>query len=102
MKKFTLYIGLNDKDTKIQQFSTVEAHKIVNQLALRYFDGATVGEATGIYKHEDGTFVTENTIRVELMFCEEADVKLFVNDIKKILNQESVAVQVQEITSELW
>ena len=29
MKKITLYIGLNDKDSKVQQISTIEAERIV-------------------------------------------------------------------------
>lgn len=29
IKKFTLYLGLNDKETKMQKIATVEAFKIV-------------------------------------------------------------------------
>lgn len=31
MKKFTLYLGLNDKETKCQKIATVEAYKIVKK-----------------------------------------------------------------------
>lgn len=100
--KFTLYVGLNDKDSKVQEISTTEAMKIVRNLVLTYTDGATIFEAEGIYKHEDGTFVVENTLRIELMFVEVKAVREIVNTIKKMLNQESVAVQHEVVESELW
>jgi uncharacterized membrane-anchored protein YitT (DUF2179 family) len=102
IEKYTLYVGLNDKDTKVQEIATLEAYKIINKLLLNYTDGATIFEAVGIYKHEDGSFVTENTLRIELMFIEKSAVKEIVENIKKILNQESVAVQREVVESELW
>lgn len=102
IEKFTLYVGLNDKDSKVQEITTLEAYKIINNLLLAYTDGATIFEAVGIYKHDDGSFVTENTLRIELMFIEKSAVKEIVENIKKILNQESVAVQREVVESELW
>ena len=37
MKRFTLYMGLNDKDTKTQQISIVEAYKIVSNILASDF-----------------------------------------------------------------
>jgi hypothetical protein len=102
IEKFTLYVGLNDKDTKIQEVSTIEAYKIIKKLLLSYTDGATIFEADGIYKHDDGSFVTEKTLRIELMFIEKTTVKEIVDNIKRLLNQESVAVQREVVESELW
>ena len=102
IEKFTLYVGLNDKDSKVQEIATLEAYKIINNLLLTYTDGATIFEAVGIYKHEDGSFVTENTLRIELMFIEKKAVKEIVDNIKRLLNQESVAVQREIVESELW
>lgn len=102
IKKFTLYLGLNDKDTKVQQISTLEAYKIVSNLISADFGGGTIFEAKGIYKHEDGTIVTETTLRIELLFAEELQVKELVCTLKKLFNQESVAVQQEVINSQLW
>lgn len=38
MKKFTLFVGLNDKDSKIQEISTIDAYKKM----MNYFNGATI------------------------------------------------------------
>lgn len=101
MEKFTLYLGLNDKDTKTQQISTVEAYKVVSNLIAEDFDGGTIYEARGIYRHETGEIVSETTLRVELLFTTFEKVKNLVSILKKAFNQESVAVQREIITSEL-
>ena len=65
-------------------------------------DGATIFEADGIYKHDDGELVAEKTLRVELMMVEQSVVRRIVDTLKAALNQESIAVQEQEILSALW
>lgn len=102
IKKFTLYLGLNDKETKCQKIATVEAYKIVSSLIANRFDGGTIFEAQGIYKHKNGAIVTETTLRIELLFAETKDVRELVNLLKELFNQESIAVQEGEITSNLW
>lgn len=101
LKKFTLYLGLNDKDTRTQKINTIEAYKICNNILLSYTEGATIFEANGIYKHQDGTFTVEKTLRIELLFTDKNTVTKIVNDLKKVFNQESVAVQEENIISEL-
>lgn len=101
MKKFTLYLGLNDKDTKTQLISTLEAYKIVTNLLAADFGGGTIYEATGIYRHDDGTVVTETTLRIEILFAERAQVVELISTLKKVFNQESVALQSETIESTL-
>ena len=101
MEKFTLYLGLNDKDKKVQLINTIEAYKICNNILLHYIDGATIFEANGIYKHDDGTFTIEKTLRIELLFVDKKTVLNIVDDLKKAFNQESIAVQNELVNSEL-
>ena len=101
IRKYTLYVGLNDKDTKTQKIDTIEAYKIIENLLVNKVDGGTIFEANGVYKHEDGTVVIEKTLRVEIMFATDEQIKEIVEYLKIILNQESIAVQKEEITSEL-
>ena len=42
MKKYTLYCGLNDKGTRKQEISPLEAAKMVRNACLSYADGATI------------------------------------------------------------
>lgn len=101
IQKITLYLGLNDKDTKTQLINTLEAFKIVSNLITNYFDGATIFEADGIYRHEDGTFTIEKTLRIEILFAETAPTLKLIEDLKRIFNQESIAMQKETIFSEL-
>lgn len=102
MRKITLYVGLNDKDTKLQEVKTLDAYKMVSNVIGV---GSTITEGRGIYKHEDGTVVSEVSLIVELLDFDNTLskewVKSKVEQIKTILNQESVAVQEQEVVSEL-
>ena len=102
MKKITLYIGLNDKDSKQQEVRTLDAYKMVSNIIGV---GSTITEGRGIYKHKDGTVVTEVSLIVELLDFDNTLSKEWVvdkvNQIKTTLNQESVAVQEQEVVSEL-
>lgn len=102
MKKYTLYIGLNDQETKTQLIGTLDAYRITtNILGV----DSTIKECKGVYTHEDGTITTENTLEVVLLdFDGSLDRKWLiekVNAIKVALNQESVAVQTEDINSEL-
>lgn len=103
MKKYILTIGLNDKDTKLQKYDTITAYKIVEQILSEYTEGYTIYETTGGYKHDDGTFITEKSLRVELLFISEVVVRLIANKIKSptALNQETIVLEKQEYNSEL-
>lgn len=101
MEKFTLYVGLNDKDKKVQIINTLEAYKIVNNIVMKYTEGATIYEANGIYKHNDGTIVIEKTLRIELMFIDREIVNKIIDILKRVLNQESIVLQIEKINSEL-
>lgn len=101
MTKYTIYMGLFDKDSKRQEYDTITAYKMVQQRATQLFDGATISEAKGIYKHDNGEVVVEPTIRVELMFTDLETVKTFCDNLKGMFNQESVVLQVEEVNSML-
>lgn len=101
MEKFTLYLGLNDKNTKKQEINTIEAYKIVNNVVNNYCDGATIYECQGIYKHDNGTIVFEKTLKIELMFVDRLTVVSLVKDLKEIFNQESIVLQKEIVESEL-
>lgn len=99
MIKYTIYIGLNDQDTKRQEISTLEAFKIVQNILSDKTGGGTVYNATGIYKHDNGDIVIENTLRVEIVFAPLEAVQDAIRVIKSALNQESVILQTENIES---
>ena len=101
IEKFTIYLGLNDQTTKRQEIETVNAYKIVSNMIAASFGGGSIYSGTGIYKHDNGAIVEENNLKIELLFADRADVLIFCQDLKKVFNQESVALQYDRIESEL-
>lgn len=90
--KFNLYIGLNDKDSKVQEISTIDAYKIIG----------TITEGKGLYTHQDGTQVLETSLIVQIIdFSGTLDIVPVINSIKAALNQESVAVIREQVDSRL-
>lgn len=101
MKKYTLYVGLNDKETKKQMISTKKAIAVAEKTCLEHTDGCTISAAKGIYKHDDGTFVRENTLRIELLFVSKNVVRVLINNLKVLLNQEAIVLHEENIVSEM-
>lgn len=102
MEKFILYVGLNDKDTKTQKIDTLSAYNLANNILLNYVEGATVTQSKGIYKHNNGNIVIENTLVIELLFTDKTTVETIAKELKIALNQENIAIQKQAIESYLF
>ena len=95
MRRYTLTIGLLDKDTKRQKFSHELARKIISNLITEIIGYGTVHDGNGIYTHVNGEIVVEPSI---IFFVDGGkDLKdKVVNlawNIKKALNQESVMLE---------
>lgn len=99
MEKITLYVGLNDKDTKAQKIDTLEAVKIAENLVCDMCGGGTIYNAVGVYTHDDGTIITENTLRIELIDTAAAALDTLITALKAVLNQESIIKQTEVINS---
>ena len=94
MTTVNLYIGLNDKDTKQQELTNLDAKAEISTILFKYFpNGFTLQESQGMYRHEDGTVVCENTIKVILFDYNIGLVLDAVKDLKLKLNQECIAVE---------
>ena len=102
MDKYILYVGLNDKDTKTQKIDTLSAYNLTNNILLNYVEGATVTQSKGIYKHNNGNVVIENTLIIELLCTDKTTVETIAKELKMALNQESIAIQKQTIESYLF
>lgn len=87
---YKIYIGLNDQKEKIQLIDTETALVMVSEYLANHFAGATAYNAIGIYKHENGAIVRENSIVIELVFVSDEDVMKMINHFRVVFNQESV------------
>lgn len=100
MEKYTLNIGLNDKDSMAQEISEIESSiRIIESLNESMIHGYTIYNANGFYTHENGKQVNEKAIIVEIVNEKKEKILKACNSIKKKLNQESILVQEQNIES---
>ena len=100
MIKTTFYIGLNDKDSKQQEISTIDAFKIISNVFNTLTEGATIkGNCKGIYKHDDGTQIIEETIEAFSFDLTQEQTTNIVKVLKNVLNQESILVIVENVNS---
>ena len=90
MKNYTIIAGLNDKDTRTQIIDTDAAERIIAEIILKYADGGTLTRCKGIYKHQDGRTVFENSIKCEISGINEPTAERIAAEVKNALNQESV------------
>lgn len=96
MKKHILNIGLNDKDSKVQEIDEITAFKIVLNLTKKYYSGGSITKTTGFYTHESGEITTESGLELTILNGDTKKTALLIADIKTALNQESILFQVIE------
>ena len=95
MTRYTLTIGLFDKDTKRQKISSDMALKIVSDLVVQTVGYGTIHNGNGIYTYINGQIVFEPSVIyfVDGEEEEESKIKSLAWMIKKALNQESVMLE---------
>lgn len=99
MNKISFYIGLNDMESKVQEIETATAKNVVENIFLENCNGCTIYSAKGIYTHDNGEKVCENTIIAEVFDMEEKDIYFICEYLKKALNQESIAVNIAQVNA---
>ena len=94
-KNYSLYLGLNDKDSKKQLLTVAESESILNDYLLNRAGvyGATVENVKGVYTHENGDVVVENTLKITLCYISKKQVLKIASDLKELFNQESIMIQ---------
>ena len=99
MTRYTLTIGLFDKDTKRQKISTDIAIRIVSDLVVNVIGYGTIHTGNGIYTHVNRSIVIEPSLVyfVDGEKEEESKIKSLAWMIKKALNQESIMMEKQEV-----
>lgn len=92
--KYTLYIGLNDKDTGKPFIDYDMAKELVNKIISFHFEGFTMLEGTGYYKGQK-----EKCLIVQLFYPHQ--VENSINEVIKqlcfILNQECIGLVKEDV-----
>ncbi len=99
MKKYTYFLGLKDKDSKLQIRPESEYMLVCQELTAIHLGGWTISKWYWVFKHEDWTLVYENCIIIQTLGFEEWNELYvwFANMLKQVFNQESVLMEVSEV-----
>ena len=93
VSKYTLYIGLNDKDTYRQQIPIEQAKQLVNDICAKHTGGYTVVEASGAWVDEAGNETPENSLVYTFYGITEDRIVTIMDEILIALNQHAILVE---------
>lgn len=97
MYKYNIYIGMFDKDAKIQVLSNTEFLNTVRKvMRYNFIDNYTIIKCKGHYKSDTMT-ICEPSVIVDTIINYELDTDFIKNQLCKFLNQESVLITKQQI-----
>lgn len=100
--QYVMYVGTNDKDTYQPVHSQEEARDIVDQVCLKYFEGYTLQDATGAWTDETGKITHEYTLVCYFDGADKETVYRAADEIIEALNQNTVLIEKDEITTEYY
>lgn len=95
-RKYTFYVGLNDKDTYTRLVDIDEARDRLNAVAVKYVDGFTVFRAQGFWRDEKGLANGEDTLVYEFVDAEAGKVTAMLDEMLVVMNQNSILVETAE------
>ena len=88
----TIYIGLNDSETRQQKLDSEKYLMILKNACQKYRIAFSVQMLNGGYFHEDGGYTEENTLMLRLIDVPEEIVTELAKDLCVFFNQESVMI----------
>lgn len=100
MTKYTIYCGLNDKETRTQVINTDCRLQTAKNIVVNTIGYGTISLANGVYTMTgDKMVISENTIRIELCDITVKQIQALGTRLKDAFNQESVLIEKTEIDS---
>ena len=90
--QYTIFIGLADRDTGVQKYSTEKYLSVLKSVCSNYKVPFSFHSINGGYFHKDGRYVEENTLSLMLVNIQEKTVLEIAKDLCAFFNQESVMV----------
>ena len=96
--KYTMYIGMNDKDTGEQTYGLNEAKQVMFMIVRKYTGGCTFLEAEGCwYDEEKQSMAAEYTLVCVFLDIKPEAVKSIMDEALKVFNQSSILLETEEV-----
>ena len=97
MTETRIYVGLNDGETRRQEFETGHYLGILKEICRSCHVAFSVDVEEGGYYHEDGEYTEETSLVLVLIEADPDVVQKIANELCARFHQESVLVTVNQI-----
>lgn len=87
-----IYVGLNDSETRKQEYETAKYVSILKKVCCSYHVPFSVSLSQGGYMHEDGNYTEELTLVISLIDVDKAIINEIARDLCVFFHQESVLI----------
>ncbi len=88
--QYTIFIGLADRETGVQKYSTEKYLSVLKNVCSNYQVAFSFHSISGGYFHKDGRYIEENTL--SLMMVDVQENTVIAKDLCAFFNQESVMI----------
>ena len=95
---YTVYIGMNDKDSYEQLIDTDVITNIIRNVCKGYRVSFSACMQQGGYIGNDGVYVQEKSVALKIIGPSEKDINEIAADLCCFLNQEAVLIEKQKST----
>ncbi len=92
VRKYSIYVGLNDAFTHKQKFDTGAYASLLKNVCKSYHAAFSFHVENGGFFHEDGSYADENSLVLTLFDASRDIVNEIAKDLCAFFNQESVMV----------
>ena len=92
-KKYTMYLGTNDKDTLRQEIPTEKIREEMDQICMKYVDGYTVTAAEGYYRDPNGHISNETTLIYVFIDTDIHAIQKIMDEALVKFNQASILLE---------
>lgn len=92
-KKYTLYLGTNDKDTLKQEIPTEMVREQMHEICMKYADGYTLSIMEGFYRDDAGNPTHEITLVYVFFNTPLKSVQKIMDEALIKFNQKSILLE---------
>ena len=98
-KKYTMYLGTNDKDTGKQEIPTEIIKSEMHEICLKYVDGYTLFVTEGYYKNAKGNIDNEVSLVYVFLDTSVTSLKSIMDEALVKFNQSSILLEESDAES---
>ena len=95
-KKYTIYLGVNDKDTLKQEIPTETIREQMHEICMKYVDGYTVSVADSFRRDDEGNITHEVSLVYVFIDVQIDSVQKIMDEALVKFNQNSILLEVNK------